>query len=97
MRKKTRNQGLLAALVIGMLAAGAATADSDNGRNHTSEAQLGPRPFYLINGMDESKLKKKLLQCEKGPFYKTDFSIAHRGAPLQFPEHTQELLICIQY
>ena len=25
-----------------------------------------------------------------GPFKKTDFSIGHRGAPMQFPEHTQE-------
>jgi glycerophosphoryl diester phosphodiesterase len=40
--------------------------------------------------MDEGPLKKKLEQCESGPFYKTDFSIAHRGAPLQFPEHTKE-------
>jgi glycerophosphoryl diester phosphodiesterase len=30
-----------------------------------------------------------LSQCT-GPFRKTDFSIAHRGAPLQFPEHSRE-------
>ena len=52
--------------------------------------QLGPRPSYLINDMQDSKLKRKLQQCEKGPFYKTDFSIGHRGASLQFPEHTRE-------
>jgi glycerophosphoryl diester phosphodiesterase len=40
--------------------------------------------------MDEGKLKKKLKQCAKGPFYRTDFSIGHRGAALQFPEHTKE-------
>ena len=26
----------------------------------------------------------------KGPFRESDFSIGHRGAPLQFPEHTKE-------
>ncbi len=52
--------------------------------------QLGPRPSYLINDMQDSKLKRKLQQCAKGPFYKTEFSIGHRGASLQFPEHTRE-------
>jgi glycerophosphoryl diester phosphodiesterase len=52
--------------------------------------QLGPRPFYLVDGMEESPLKRRLKRCENGPFYKTDFSIAHRGAALQFPEHTRE-------
>lgn len=52
--------------------------------------QLGPRPFFLVNDMDESPLKSKLKKCEKGPFKKSDFSIGHRGAPLQFPEHTKE-------
>ncbi len=51
---------------------------------------LGPRPFYLVEDMDEGPLKQALKQCAKGPFYKTDFSIGHRGAPLQFPEHTKE-------
>lgn len=52
--------------------------------------QLGPRPFFLVENMDDSKLKTTLLQCAKGPFYKTDFSIGHRGAALQFPEHSKE-------
>lgn len=52
--------------------------------------QVGPRPYYLVEDMDESPLKRKLQQCSEGPFYKTEFSIAHRGAPLQFPEHTKE-------
>ncbi len=53
-------------------------------------AQLGPRPFFLVDDMDEGALKDALKQCEAGPFYRTDFSIAHRGAPMQFPEHTRE-------
>lgn len=52
--------------------------------------QLGPRPFYLIENMEESELKDALKQCENGPFFKTDFAIGHRGAGLQFPEHTKE-------
>ncbi len=52
--------------------------------------QLGPRPFYLVDDMDESDLKDDLLACSEGPFRSSDFSIGHRGAPLQFPEHTKE-------
>jgi glycerophosphoryl diester phosphodiesterase len=52
--------------------------------------QLGPRPLYLVEDMDGSELKTALQQCAKGPFYKTDFSIGHRGAALQFPEHSKE-------
>ncbi len=55
-----------------------------------TNVQLGPRPFYLVKDMDESELKKKLQSCANGPFKKTNFSIGHRGAPLQFPEHTKE-------
>ena len=58
--------------------------------HQNSQIQLGPRPFYLVEDMDPSPLKTKLQQCASGPFEKTDFSIAHRGAPLQFPEHTKE-------
>ena len=58
--------------------------------HQNSQIQLGPRPFYLVEDMDPSPLKTKLQQCASGPFKKTDFSIAHRGAPLQFPEHTKE-------
>ncbi|MDT8283580.1 MAG: glycerophosphodiester phosphodiesterase family protein [Gammaproteobacteria bacterium] len=57
-------------------------------KNNT--VQLGPRPFFLIEDMDESKLKESLKQCENGPFFRTDFSIGHRGAGMQFPEHTKE-------
>ena len=55
-----------------------------------TSVQLGPRPFYLIENMDNSRLKRALKRCEDGPFYPTKFSIGHRGAPLQFPEHTKE-------
>jgi glycerophosphoryl diester phosphodiesterase len=52
--------------------------------------QVGQRPLYLVDGMSDSPLKRRLQRCERGPFRRTDFSIGHRGAPLQFPEHTAE-------
>ncbi len=50
----------------------------------------GVRPFYLIDDMDESELKNKLQSCAAQTPKRTLFSIAHRGAPMQFPEHTKE-------
>jgi len=64
-----------------------------DGKPHAAgAAQLGPRPFWLVDNMDDSRLKRELQACaEKREHYKTsDFSIGHRGAPLQFPEHTKE-------
>lgn len=50
----------------------------------------GPRPLYLIDQMDAGPLKDKLLSCADDPVKRTNFSIGHRGAPMQFPEHTVE-------
>ncbi|MGC4091176.1 MAG: glycerophosphodiester phosphodiesterase family protein [Polyangiaceae bacterium] len=52
--------------------------------------QLGPRPYYLVEDMDESPLKDKLASCSEKEQKPSDFSIGHRGAALQFPEHTKE-------
>jgi glycerophosphoryl diester phosphodiesterase len=54
--------------------------------------QLGPRPFFLASEMPEGKLKKQLNACARKTwqYHASDFSIGHRGAPLQFPEHTRE-------
>lgn len=52
--------------------------------------ELGPRPFWLVQAMDEGPLKERLQACNTGHLKRTDFSIGHRGAPLQFPEHTLE-------
>lgn len=61
----------------------------DMRRNH-ADVYLGPRPFWLVADMDEGPLKDKLQSCRAGRMKPTDFSIGHRGAPLQFPEHTLE-------
>ena len=54
------------------------------------EVQLGPRPYYLVDDMDEGELKDELLSCRESSVEPSAFSIGHRGAPLQFPEHTRE-------
>jgi glycerophosphoryl diester phosphodiesterase len=50
--------------------------------------QYGVRPFYLIDAMKDGPLKSKLKSCSGNTPRNTSFSIAHRGAPLEFPEHT---------
>jgi glycerophosphoryl diester phosphodiesterase len=52
--------------------------------------EYGSRPFFLIEQMDDSPLKEKLMSCQNQTPSRTDFSIGHRGAPLMFPEHTVE-------
>ena len=52
--------------------------------------QVGVRPAFLVAGMQDSELKRRLLSCQDELVRRTKFSIAHRGAPLQFPEHTKE-------
>ena len=52
--------------------------------------QLGPRPYYLVDQLSPGPLRDQLEACADGPFSRTDFSIGHRGAPMQFPEHTRE-------
>lgn len=100
---RLRSLAALCGIFLGMIATsharddsydpsyGRSEGDSDKWRGSKgSGIQVGARPFYLIDGMDESSLRHRLKSCESGPFYKTDFSIGHRGAPLQFPEHTKE-------
>ncbi len=54
--------------------------------------QLGPRPFYLVERMADSPLKQRLQGCaaQIREYRRSAFSIGHRGAPLQFPEHTRQ-------
>ena len=76
-------------VIVGAALAANGGDDRDRGRGD-SNVQLGPRPFFLVNDMEDSSLKRRLQQCTDGPFEKSDFSIGHRGAALQFPEHTRE-------
>ncbi|MBT9568016.1 MAG: glycerophosphodiester phosphodiesterase [Thiobacillus sp.] len=91
----TRQSAASAALLIAVAAPAGADDRPDRGdRREASRAghsvQLGPRPFFLVEDMQAGPLKRTLQQCADGPFRKRDFSIGHRGAAMQFPEHTQE-------
>lgn len=59
----------------------------------TATVQVGVRPYFLVDAMQEGPLKNTLQACGESHFTTTDFSIGHRGAPLQFPEHTRESYI----
>jgi glycerophosphoryl diester phosphodiesterase len=54
-----------------------------------THAELGPRPGFLTDLLPNGDLKQKLTACLKQPAQRHVFSIGHRGAPLQFPEHTR--------
>ena len=52
--------------------------------------ELGPRPFFLIDRMEDGALKDKLAACADKEMAPSAFSIGHRGAAMMFPEHTRE-------
>jgi glycerophosphoryl diester phosphodiesterase len=70
--------------LIAILAAVGATAAM------AAEVEVGPRPYYLIDRMEDGALKDKLAACADAPVKRTLFSIGHRGAAMMFPEHTRE-------
>ncbi len=63
-----------------------------HGSSPIASVQLGPRPFFLVNEMADGPLKQRLQHCAatRESYRPTLFSIGHRGAALQFPEHTKE-------
>ena len=69
----------------------------DSGHGKTSpikQISLGPRPYWLVDNMDEGPLKKKLASCSEKKMKRSDWSISHRGGgTLQFPEHTYESIM----
>ena len=74
------------------LAATTVACAGNNTKAPKGTVELGPRPFYLLTDMDEGPVKQVLQACARSPrpIQPSDFSIGHRGAPLQFPEHTEE-------
>lgn len=93
MKKLTKSLHALAGMTLLAGMAGgafAATATDAGAKAEMAAAQLGPRPFYLIDAMQDSPLKERLSACKDQSFSRSDLSIGHRGAPLQFPEHTRE-------
>lgn len=82
-------------LVGGVVLAAASAACFVSGHAlaaQTDPVHLGPRPFYLVDQLEEGELKQSLQACAmtRSSYDRRDFSIAHRGASLQFPEHTME-------
>ena len=83
--------GLMLAATVTTAPGGAGmTAAASAQQRQDAAIQLGPRPYFLVNDMRDGPLKERLLSCANGPFRRSDFSIGHRGAALQFPEHTRE-------
>jgi len=60
------------------------------GAVQAAPVEVGVRPYFLIDQLKNPELKAKLAACADKPMERKTFSIAHRGAPLQFPEHTLE-------
>ncbi|CCO23095.1 glycerophosphodiester phosphodiesterase family protein [Maridesulfovibrio hydrothermalis] len=81
--RKVTNYALMVGMA-GLMLVGAGCAAKNSG------IQVGPRPYYLVNDLNEGKLKTELKKNENAPLQRTDFSIGHRGACMQFPEHTKE-------
>ena len=54
--------------------------------------QLGPRPYFLVDDMRSGPLKTALQACaaSRTVFRRQPLAIGHRGAALQFPEHTRQ-------
>ena len=80
-------QGILTATALTTATMSCAAQPPTNGN-----VELGPRPYYLLSDMDNGPVKQALQECANHPrpMKASDFSIGHRGAPLQFPEHTEE-------
>jgi glycerophosphoryl diester phosphodiesterase len=89
----TRSSLTTAGTLVAAIAVSLSAHAEHRSRAPHRSVQLGPRPYYLVDDMAPSPLKERLEQCSEGPFEKSDFSIGHRGAALQFPEHTRESYI----
>ncbi len=59
--------------------------------NETANTSVLPRVSQLIEGISKNKvLQNRLANCHDLQLKSTPFSIAHRGAPLKYAEHTRE-------
>ena len=86
--KKSLKQALSAVALGTLLYCTGAMASHDGDGNWGID--VGDRPALLVEGMDDGRLRDELSRCLNGEATTTHFSIGHRGAPRQFPEHTRE-------
>lgn len=81
------------ASVAGLLATAAATPCPAPGPKPLKRIDLGPRPGFLVDDMDEGYLKEELQEClnSETPWKTSTWSVAHRGGgTLMIPEHSLE-------
>ena len=90
MKRISVSLGLAIMLAAALNASTLGADDHEQSGKRDARIQLGPRPFFLVKDMTDGPLKSRLASCSEGPFEKTDFSIGHRGAALQYAEHTRE-------
>lgn len=90
MPKNSTHTALAAALALAAAGLGHEVLPRDKDRDDAGEIQLGSRPYALVRDMGDSLLKRELEHCLNGKARRSEFSIGHRGAPLRFPEHTEE-------
>ena len=71
-------QGIVAGI---SLAAGLVSASpcGIGGVSPIKRIDLGPRPFFLVDDMDDGPLKRKLNSCKDKEMKTSDFSLGHRG------------------
>ncbi|KAJ2905569.1 Extracellular protein [Zalerion maritima] len=81
------------------LAVAASAAPSRRGSHHGSgsgsqqsiNVQLGPRPYFLVDDMDDGPLKDTLSSCKENTPHTSHWSIGHRGGgTLMIPEESLE-------
>jgi glycerophosphoryl diester phosphodiesterase len=57
----------------------------------TAKVDLGPRPYFIVDAMDEGPLKDELKSCADMEMHTSDWSIGHRGGgTLMMPEHSAQ-------
>lgn len=82
--------GLLASSLLAALSAAASETSLRDAVQPITAVELGPRPFWLAEALPDGELRDSLQRCNTENIRPHPFSIGHRGAPLQFPEHTRE-------
>ncbi|KAM7214906.1 PLC-like phosphodiesterase, TIM beta/alpha-barrel-containing domain containing protein [Rhypophila decipiens] len=90
----------LATLLPLIALAGAAFAAPRPGNQHgqvvkpIKKVSLGPRPYWLVDHLEDGPLKTKLASCADKEMKRSEWSISHRGGgTLQFPEHTFDSIL----